>query len=177
MKLTAVIPPRGRLVLAAWAALPCAALAPFCFWQSIGGGLAFTLAAAALVFGVWCRACSFVAAADGEALRLYAGILYAAERRTARAAVCGAVRCSTPLLYLAGCRLVVLRTAGGVLLLPAVAAADAERFTAWAAGETGADGGAADKSAGPAAPDGADGRKAADGKTGPVPAAKKDGAP
>lgn len=133
MQYTAIVPPRGRIVLAVWAALPAAAAAPFLYWQSIWAGAFFTLAAAVLVFGVWCRAASFAAVADETAICLYAGILYPVQRRAPRDAVCGAVRFSTPLLYLAGCRLVVLHTAGGSILLPAVSAAAAQQLCAWSA--------------------------------------------
>ena len=134
MSFTAVIPPRGRIVLAAWTALPCAALAPL-FWRcGFGAGLCATLAALALPAGVWCRACSFAAVFTPGSLTVSAGILHVTVRRVPRAAACGTACFSTPLLRLAGCRLAALYTAGGTVWLPALPQADAARLAVWGAG-------------------------------------------
>ena len=98
---SAVTPtPRGRAVLCVWVSLPGAVGAPFAFWQGAGWGFAFCAAWCALVFVVWARACSFVAALD--------------ERITS------ALIFRTPLLRLAGACVLVIFTPGMWAVLPGI---------------------------------------------------------
>jgi membrane protein YdbS with pleckstrin-like domain len=129
---TVVIPPKGRLVLLGWAAIPCCLLAPFFFWRGVGPGCLFLLAALVLCFAVYARSISFVAAADGALLCVFSGVLFTKMRRVPLGSVCGAQRMATPLLSLAGCRIVVFYTAGGAVYLPALSREDAEALCAWA---------------------------------------------
>lgn len=125
---------RGRLVLAAWAALPCALLALPGFRLGPGWGLLLCGLAAALGLAAWAWGCSFAAAATGSTLRLYTGLFFLRERRIPQAAVCGCTQLATPLLRLAGCRMLLLYTPGRVHMLPVLARPDAEWLAAWAAG-------------------------------------------
>ncbi|MCI2046901.1 MAG: hypothetical protein LKJ90_04215 [Faecalibacterium sp.] len=132
MRVTAVIPPKGRLVFCAWAAIPCAVLAPFFYWRGLANGLFFTLAALILVFSAYARTVSFVAAADGALLRLFSGVVFPTVRRIPQKSVCGVARISTPLLTLAGCRILVLYMPGGAVRIFGLAEADALALCAWA---------------------------------------------
>ncbi len=140
MRVTAVIPPKGRLVFCAWVAIPCAVLAPFLYWRGPVLGGIFTLGALALLLGAYVRTVSFVAAADGPLLRLFSGVMFPTVRRIPQASVCGVSRISTPLLTLAGCRILALYMPGGAVRIFCLAEADALALCAWAAGGAAAQG-------------------------------------
>ena len=124
------IPPRGRAVLCVWAAIPGLIAAPFVFWQSIWAGLIFCLLWAGLVAGVRLRACSFAAALHPQDITVYAGVAFPVVRQLPRRAVTGVQLLRTPLLWLAGASVLVLRSPGIQLVLPAVPARQAEALAA-----------------------------------------------
>lgn len=128
-------PRRGCLVLALWAALPFAAAALLCPWPAGRTGLAVLAAAAGLAARGWGR--RFSVRAGPGTLRLRSGLLLRCRRRIPRRAVCGCTVAATPLLALAGCRLLVLYTAGQTHILPALARGDARTLAAWAVGGDG----------------------------------------
>lgn len=133
--MTLILNRRSRAVLLAWTLVPGAAAAPFIFWQSRLAGAAFCLAWAAVLAGVWAWSVSFAAVlADGR-LTVCSGIAWPTERTARTGAVAGARLLTTPLLRLARCRLVLIYTAGGTLVLPAVDAAEAQALCAALAGE------------------------------------------
>ena len=136
--LALVVPPRGRAVLCVWAAVPGALLAPFVFWQSLAAGAVFCGLWAALVFGVWARACSFVAVLGPHTLTVCAGLFFPVQRTAPRRAVTAVQTLRTPLLRLAGASLLLLSTPGAQLLLPAVDAAGAAALAAALGGGEGA---------------------------------------
>ena len=118
---SAVTPtPRGRAVLCVWVSLPGAVGAPFAFWQGAGWGFAFCAAWCALVFVVWARACSFVAALDERTLTLYLGVAFPVERVIPRHSITSALIFRTPLLRLAGACVLVIFTPGMWALLPGI---------------------------------------------------------
>lgn len=104
-----IIPPRGRVVLCCWAAIPGLLAAPFVFWQSLPAAMVFCLLWAALVAVVYQRACSYAAALGAETLTVYSGIVFP--------------------LRLAGVSVVVITAPGTRLILPAVPAEQAAALT------------------------------------------------
>lgn len=124
-----IIPPRGRVVLCCWAAIPGLLAAPFVFWQSLPAGMVFCLLWAALVAVVYQRACSYAAALGAETLTVYSGIVFPLRRAIRRRAVTGLFRLRTPLLRLAGVSVVVITAPGTQLILPAVPAEQAAALT------------------------------------------------
>ena len=105
-----IIPPKGRAVLCVWAAVPGVFCAPFVFWQSLFAGCIFCALWVCLVFAAWARACSFTA------------VLTA--RNT------GVWTLRTPLLWLAGCSVLVVHGPGVQLFLPGVDALQAQALAA-----------------------------------------------
>ena len=97
-----IIPPKGRAVVCS-----CA------LW-------------AGLVFAVWARACSFAALLTAQDLAVQAGIAFAVTRQLPRRAVTGVWALRTPLLWLAGCSVLVVRGPGVQLFLPGVDALQAQ---------------------------------------------------
>lgn len=125
------IPRGGRAVLLVWAALPGAAAAPFFFWQGPGAGALFCAAWAALMACLWMRAASLTAVLEpAGCLTVSAGVAFRTRRTLAPGSVTGVGQLSTPLLRRAGCCLLVLRTQGGLLFLPALPAAAAQGLCA-----------------------------------------------
>ena len=125
-----IIPPKGRAVLCVWAAVPGVFCAPFVFWQSRFAGCIFCALWAGLVFAVWARACSFAALLTAQDLAVQAGITFAITRQLPRRAVTGVWMLRTPLLWLAGCSVLVVRCPGAQLILPGVPARQAQALAA-----------------------------------------------
>ena len=125
-----VIPPRVRAVLCVWAALPGLLCAPFVFWQSLPAGCGFCLLWVVLVFLLRARACSFAAALTPGSLTVYSGVAFVVTRQMPRRAVTGVQLLRTPLLWMAGGSVLVVRSPGGQLLLPGVPAAQADALSA-----------------------------------------------
>ena len=125
-----VIPPRGRAVLCVWAGVPGLVCAPFVFWQSIAAGCIFCALWAGLVFAVWARACSFTAVLTARNTAVRAGIAVPITRQLPRRAVTGVWTLRTPLLWLAGCSVLVVRCPGAQLILPGVPARQAQALAA-----------------------------------------------
>lgn len=125
-----VIPPRGRAVLCVWAGVPGLVCAPFVFWQSIAAGCVFCAVWTALVFEVWVRSCSFAAWLTPKDLVMQAGVAVPAARQLPRQAVTGLFALRTPLLWLAGCSVLVVRCPGAQLILPGVPARQAQALAA-----------------------------------------------
>lgn len=125
-----VIPPRGRAVLCVWAGVPGLVCAPFVFWQSLFAGCIFCALWAGLVFAVWARACSFTAVLTARNTAVRAGIAVPITRQLPRRAVTGVWMLRTPLLWLAGCSVLVVRCPGAQLILPGVPARQAQALAA-----------------------------------------------
>lgn len=125
-----IIPPKGRAVVCSWAAVPGVFCAPFVFWQSRFAGCIFCALWAGLIFAVWARACSFAALLTAQDLAVQAGIAFAVTRQLPRRAVTGVCALRTPLLWMAGCSLLIVRSPGAQLLVPGVPALQAQALTA-----------------------------------------------
>ena len=106
-----IIPPKGRAVVCSWASVPGVFCAPFVFWQSRFAGCIFCALWAGLVFAVWARA-------------------FPVRRVVPRRAVTGVWALRTPLLWLAGCSVLVVRGPGVQLFLPGVDALQAQALAA-----------------------------------------------
>ena len=125
-----VIPPKGRAVLCIWAAAAGLFLAPFAFWQSVPAGAVFCLLWAVLTALLRARACSYAAVLGEHTLTIYAGIAFPVRRVVPRRAVTGVWALRTPLLWMAGCSLLIVRSPGAQLLVPGVPALQAQALTA-----------------------------------------------
>lgn len=125
-----VLPPRARRVLCVWAAVPGLVCAPFAFWQGVLPGVLFCLVWAALTAFVWVRACSFVAALGPRTVTLQVGITFPLLRQIPRRAVTGVQLLRTPLLWLAGCTVLIVRSPGLFLVLPGIPADQAAALAA-----------------------------------------------
>ena len=125
-----IIPPKGRAVLCIWAAAAGLFLAPFAFWQSIPAGAVFCLFWAMLTALLRARACSYAAVLGEHTLTIYAGITFPVRRVVPRRAVTGVWALRTPLLWLAGCSVLVVRGPGVQLFLPGVDALQAQALAA-----------------------------------------------
>ena len=125
-----VLPPRARRVLCVWAAVPGLVCAPFAFWQGMLPGVLFCLVWAALTAFVWVRACSFVAALGPRTVTLQVGITFPLLRQIPRRAVTGVQLLRTPLLWLAGCTVLIVRSPGLFLVLPGIPADQAAALAA-----------------------------------------------
>lgn len=132
MQMTAVISSKGRLVELAWLLIPAAILAPFFFWRGAAWGIVLLLAVLIGAGAIWLRAVSFVAAVSADTLSLYGGVVFPFERRIPRESICGMARIATPLLDVAGCRILLLYTPSGTIFLPGLSRADAEQLCVWA---------------------------------------------
>ena len=124
------LPPKARAVLCVWAAVPGLAAAPFVFWQSMWAGGLFCAVWAGLVFAAWARACSFTAALTARSLVVQSGLAVPIARQLPRRAVTGVWVLRTPLLWLAGCSVLVVRAPGAQLVLPGVPAQPAQALAA-----------------------------------------------
>ena len=125
-----IIPPKGRAVLCIWAAVPGVFCAPFVFWQGLLAGCVFCVLWAGFVFAVWARACSFAALLTAQNTAVRAGIAVPIIRQLPRRAVTGVWALRTPLLWLAGCSVLVVRGPGVQLVLPGVDALQAQALAA-----------------------------------------------
>lgn len=125
-----VIRPRGRAVLCLWAAVPGLVAAPFLFWQGIVWGFLFCALWAALVFCVWARACSFVAAVTPQVLQVQSGIAFYVCRTLPRSGITSVLRIDSPLLRLAGASLLVVFSPGLCTVLPAIPKLQAQALCA-----------------------------------------------
>lgn len=125
-----IILPRCRAVLCTWAAVPGLICAPFVFWQSLFAGCLFCLLWAALVYGVWVRCISFVAALGDRCLTVQAGVAFPILRQLPRRSVTGVHLLRTPLLWLAGGSLMLVHSPGVSVLLPGVPAQQAAELAA-----------------------------------------------
>ena len=125
-----IIPPRARAVLCGWAVVPGLVCAPFVFWQGIPAGCVFCALWAALVFEVWVRSCSFAAFLTRKELVVQSGIAMPMTRQLPRRAVTGVSVLRTPLLWMAGCSLLVVRSPGAQLLVPGVPTDEAQALAA-----------------------------------------------
>lgn len=125
-----IIPPRARAVLCGWAGVPGLVCAPFVFWQGIPAGYVFCALWAALVFEVWVRSCSFAAFLTRKELVVQSGIAMPMTRQLPRRAVTGVSVLRTPLLWMAGCSLLVVRSPGAQLLVPGVPTDEAQALAA-----------------------------------------------
>ena len=125
-----IIPPRARAVLCGWAGVPGLVCAPFVFWQGIPAGCVFCALWAALVFEVWVRSCSFAAFLTRKELVVQSGIAMPMTRQLPRRAVTGVSALRTPLLWMAGCSLLVVRSPGAQLLVPGVPTDEAQALAA-----------------------------------------------
>lgn len=124
-----VLPPRARRVLCVWA-VPGLVCAPFAFWQSVWAGAVFCAVWAALVALVRARCCSFVAALTADSVTVQSGIAIPVLRRIPRRAVTGVQLLRTPLLWAAGCTVLLVRSPGLQLVLPGIPAAQATALAA-----------------------------------------------
>ena len=124
------VPPKGRAVLCTWVALPGLVGAPFVFWQSRFAGCIFCALWAGLVFAAWARSCSLVAALTPRDLTARSGIAFPLARQLPRRAVTGVWLLRTPLLWLAGCSVLVVRGPGVQLVLPGLDAVQAQSLAA-----------------------------------------------
>lgn len=125
-----VIHPRARAVLCLWAAVPGLVAAPFLFWQGILWGVLFCAVWAALVFCVWARACSFVAAVTPQVLQVQSGIAFYACRTLPRDGITAVLRIDTPLLRLAGASVLVVFSPGLYTFLPGIPQPQAQALCA-----------------------------------------------
>ena len=125
-----VIPPKGRAVLCTWAAVPGLIGAPFVFWQNRFAGCIFCALWAGLVFAAWARSCSFVAVLTARGIAVRAGIAFPLAHQLPRRAVTGVWVLRTPLLWLAGCSVLIVRGPGVQLVLPGVGAGSAQSLAA-----------------------------------------------
>lgn len=125
-----IIPPKGRAVLCIWASVPGVFCAPFVFWQGLLAGCVFCVLWAGFVFAVWARACSFAALLTAQNTAVRAGIAVPITRQLPRRAVTGVWALRTPLLWMAGCSLLIVRSPGAQLLVPGVPALQAQALTA-----------------------------------------------
>ena len=115
-----VLPPAARRVLCLWAAVPGILCAPFAFWQGPVPGVIFCVLWAVLVGVIRIRACSFVAVLHQQDVTLLAGITFPVLRQIPRRAVTGVQLLRTPLLWLAGCTVLIVRSPGLFLVLPGI---------------------------------------------------------
>lgn len=125
-----VLPPKARRVLCLWAAVPEVLCAPFVFWQGLVPGCIFCLLWAALVGILWVRACSFVAALRPQNITMQVGVTFPVLRQIPRRAVTGVQLLRTPLLWLAGCTVLIVRSPGAFLVLPGVPVEQASALAA-----------------------------------------------
>ena len=125
-----ILPPRARAVLCVWAAIPGLLCAPFVFWQSLFAGLCFCAVWGLLVLALRLRACSFVAALSPRSPTVPAGIAFPVLRQIPRRAVTGVQLLRTPLLWAAGCTVLLVRSPGLQLVLPGIPAAQATALAA-----------------------------------------------
>ena len=125
-----VLPPRARRVLCVWAAVPGLVCAPFAFWQSVWAGAVFCAVWAALVALVRVRCCSFVAALTADSVTVQSGVAVPVLRRIPRRAVTGVQLLRTPLLWAAGCTVLLVRSPGLQLVLPGIPTAQATALAA-----------------------------------------------
>lgn len=125
-----IIPPKGRAVLCIWASVPGVFCAPFVFWQGLLAGCVFCVLWAGFVFAVWARACSFAALLTAQNTAVRAGIATPITWQLPRRAVTGVWTLRTPLLWLAGCSVLVVRGPGVQLVLPGVDALQAQALAA-----------------------------------------------
>ena len=125
-----IIPPRARAVLCVWAAVPGMLCAPFVFWQSTAAGIGFCALYAAFVFALQVRARSFTAALRPQDITVQVGVTFPVTRRIPRRAVTGVQLLRTPLLWLAGASVLIVRCPGGLLVLPGVPADGADSLIA-----------------------------------------------
>jgi len=116
-----VLPPRARRVLCVWAAVP---------GQSLWAGAVFCAVWAALVALVRARCCSFVAALTADSVTVQAGVAIPVLHRIPRRAVTGVQLLRTPLLWAAGCTVLLVRSPGLQLVLPGIPAAQATALAA-----------------------------------------------
>ena len=123
-------PPRARRVLCVWAAVPGLLCAPFAFWQSVWAGAVFCTVWAALVALVRVRCCSFVAALTADSVTVQSGVAVPVLHRIPRRAVTGVQLLRTPLLWAAGCTVLLVRSPGLQLVLPGIPAAQATALAA-----------------------------------------------
>ena len=125
-----VLPLRARRVLCVWAAVPGLVCAPFAFWQSVWAGASLRYLGGA---GGACpgrRCCSFVAALTTDSVTVQAGVAVPVLRRIPRRAVTGVQLLRTPLLWAAGCTVLLVRSPGLQLVLPGIPAAQATALAA-----------------------------------------------
>lgn len=125
-----VIPPRARAVLCFWSAVPGLICAPFVFWQSIPAGCILCALWTVLVFEVWVRCCSFAAYLTPENLVVQSGVAFPVTHQLPRRAVTGLFALRTPLLWLAGCSVLVVQYPGAWTLLPGIPVGHAQALAA-----------------------------------------------
>ena len=109
-----VLPPRARRVLCVWAAVPGLVCAPFAFWQSVWAGAVFC----------------FIWALTADSVTVQAGVAIPVLHRIPRRAVTGVQLLRTPLLWAAGCTVLLVRSPGLQLVLPGIPAAQATALAA-----------------------------------------------
>ena len=93
-------------------------------------GCIFCALWACLVFAAWARACSFTAVLTARNTAVRAGIAVPITRQLPRRAVTGVWTLRTPLLWLAGCSVLVVHGPGVQLFLPGVDALQAQALAA-----------------------------------------------
>lgn len=125
-----ILPPKARRVLCLWAAVPGVLCAPFAFWQSLAAGCVFCLLWAALVVVIWVRACSFVAALREQNITIQVGVAFPVLRQIPRRAVTGVQLLRTPLLWMSGCTVLIVRSPGLLLALPGIPVEQASALAA-----------------------------------------------
>ena len=128
--------PRGLAVLALWLCLPGCVLSAFFFWQGFLAGLIFLCCwvAAALILCLGRGGTVRVRCERGE-LQVRAGIVFRTLKRVPARFVSGVDLASTPLLNRAGCRILIIHSAGIVLALAGLSASDAGQLSALLSGE------------------------------------------
>ena len=100
------------------------------FWQSVWAGAVFCAVWAALVALVRARCCSFVAALTADSVTVQSGVAVPVLHRIPRRAVTGVQLLRTPLLWAAGCTVLLVRSPGLQLVLPGIPAAQATALAA-----------------------------------------------
>ena len=132
--------PQGLAVLAFWCCLPGCALSAFFFWQSLWAGLVFLCVWTAAALGLcFVRGGSVRVSCERGELRVRAGVLFRTLKRMPARFVSGVGLVSTPLLGWAGCRILIVHSAGILLALAGLSAADAEALAALLGGTLSSD--------------------------------------
>ena len=126
-----IIPPKGRAVLCVWAAVPGVFCAPFCVLAEPVCRVYFLCPVGVpCVRRVGQEPAAFTAVLTARNTAVRAGIAVPITRQLPRRAVTGVWTLRTPLLWLAGCSVLVVHGPGVQLFLPGVDALQAQALAA-----------------------------------------------